>query len=68
MKKVVVRQYMTGKEFFNGKAGCVYIWGVPIEWVDYDNDVLTITMSTDAEVDVTQQVNGKLDIRLAHND
>ena len=68
MKKVVVRQLMTGKEFFRGEAGCVYIWGVPIEWVDYVNDVLTITVSIDAEVDVTQQVNGNLDIRLASND
>ena len=68
MKKVVVRQFMTGEEFFRGEAGCVYIWGVSIEWVDYVNDVLTVTVSGEHKVSVTQQDNDKLHIKLARND
>ena len=64
MKQVDIREIGTGKHFFEGEAACVYNWGVPIEWVDWDADELTITVSAGAKVEVTQHPNGDLGIEL----
>ena len=65
MKQVHIRRFAGDGSIFKGNAGCVYIYGVPIEWVDYEQRVLTITVGQDCEVEVTKRDNGDLEVKLA---
>jgi len=67
-KRVHIRKFMTNETVFRGEARCIYIWDVPVEWVDWDNDELTVTIGTDCEVKTEQESDGTLHIKQAHND